>query len=286
MRPLFFGLLLLLPGIASPAHSSEPVSLHELFEPYAAVLEAHLGEVDLGHDGLISAFDYDAALADPDTAERLSEQRDRLADFSPDALTQRETAIAFWLNAYNFFMIAHILEERPEGELVESVWDYGGRFNPFRANVFERELFRIGEGDYSLDNMEKDILLGEDYQDRGWKDARVHFAVNCASVGCPPLRQVIYTADNVDDLLEENTRRAFNTPYQLRVDGNTLYLTSLFDWYEDDYREEAGSIRSYIEQHADERVRNLIRDTERIRFIDYDWRLNRPENFAEWPAED
>jgi len=57
-------------------------------------------------------------------------------------------------------------------------------------NVFEREKFVIDGEKYSLNQMEKEILLGQDYAERGWKDARVHFAVNCASVGCPPWQRI------------------------------------------------------------------------------------------------
>lgn len=115
----------------------------------------------------------------------------------------------------------------------------------------------------------------------GWKEARVHFAVNCASVGCPPLRQQIYTADNVERLLAENTRLAFNTPRHLEISGDTLRLTELFDWYKADFEEEAGSTREFIRQWADDEVAEAISQTSAIEYIDYDWSLNRPDNFPD-----
>lgn len=269
---------------STPAISSEslpdPVTL--VYEPYAQLLKDFLSEKKLPGDGLISAFDYAGALNDEATDERLVRQREQLAAFDTDSLDSRERAIAFWLNAYNFFMIAHILENRPDGELVGSVWDYGGRINPFRDSVFERELFEIDGRRYSLDGIEKGILLGDEYRERGWFEARVHFAVNCASVGCPPLRRQIYTPDNVDELMTENTRRAFNTPRQLEIDGNTLRLSRLFEWYEADFVEEAGSIREFIRRYADEETAAALQDTTRISYIDYDWSLNKPENFPEF----
>lgn len=277
----FFLLLLLALLLSlSPQTQADPVS--EVFEDYQALLDKHLSEKDLDHDGLVSAFDYEGALDDDRSLALLEDQRQALKAFDLSRVDDRETANAFWLNAYNFFMIAHILEEQPDGELVDSVWDYGGRYNPFRKNVFERELFEIDGRKYSLDGMEKDILLGDDYWDKGWADARVHFAVNCASVGCPPLRAEIYTPDNVDALLAENTRRALNTEYHLKVDGNTLYLSSLFDWYEDDYAREAGSVRDWIREHADERIIEKMKVTKSIHHIDYDWDLNKPDNFPEF----
>ncbi|MEH6354758.1 MAG: DUF547 domain-containing protein [Marinobacter sp.] len=114
-------------------------------------------------------------------------------------------------------------------------------------SVFGRETFVIGGKSFSLSQIEKGVLLGKDYQSRGWKDARVHFAVNRASVGCPPLRDTLYTADNLERLLAENTRRALNTDRHLKIQGDTLYVTELFKWYQDDFSEASGSTKAFIE---------------------------------------
>ncbi|MFC4257480.1 DUF547 domain-containing protein [Marinobacter lacisalsi] len=272
---LFAGLVSFL---AMPAGAIE---VERLFSPYQKLLDQHLIEHQPDDGGLVTAFNYDAALAHPDTDSLLDDQRKRLAKVDPSGLDDRNQAIAFWLNAYNFFMIDQILTERPDGELISSVWDYGGRVNPFTKNIFERPLFNVGGEDYSLDQMEKDILLGEEYGRKGWKEARVHFAVNCASVGCPPLRQQIYTADNLEQLLAENTRLAFNTPRHLEIAGSNLRLTELFDWYKADFEDEAGSVRAFVRKWADDEVAEAVSQTSAIEYIDYDWSLNRPGNFPE-----
>ncbi|MFP4314838.1 MAG: DUF547 domain-containing protein [Desulfovibrionales bacterium] len=264
------------------AHEDETTaSIREVFSPFAELLKRHLVERDLEGGGLVSAFDYHEALERDDTMALVNSQREKLAAFDTGSLDSREKGNAFWLNAYNFFMVAHILQERPKGQLVETVWDYGGRINPFRDNVFERELFEIGGTKYSLDQIEKETLLGEEYWERGWAEARVHFAVNCASVGCPPLREKIYTPDNLEALLTENTRRALNTPLQLQVEGDTLFLSSLFDWYEEDFQREEGSVMQFIEKYADDHIIEQIRRTEHVEYIDYDWTLNAPGNFPQ-----
>ncbi len=273
-------LLTLASAPSSSDLSAADIAMAERFEPFQALLRAHLREKDLEYDGLVTAFDYEAAHAEEDTEGLLREQHQLLATFDPDALSTREEAVAFWLNAYNYFMIAHILENPRRGSLVGSVRDYGHLFNPYR--VFSQDLFEIGGQHYSLDDMEKGILLGEAFKERGWKEARVHFAVNCASVGCPPLRQDIYLPSSLNAVLTENTRRALNTPRHLHLDGSTLYLTRLFDWYEDDYVEEAGSVRDFIAAYANERVKEKLDRSNRIRFIDYDWDLNSPANFPEF----
>lgn len=251
----------------------------DIFDPFQRLLAQHLTESTTTDGGLVSAFDYEAALASSQTDGLLADQRNRLEDFDTGTLDGEAESVAFWLNAYNFFMIDQILTERPDGELVDSVWDYGGRVNPFVDSVFDREKFLIDGQAYSLNQMEKDILLGEDYADKGWKDARVHFAVNCASVGCPPLRDVVYTADNLEGLLAENTRRAFATEHHLDIKGDTLHVTELFKWYEDDFVEASGSRKAFIEQWADSALADRIEGTSELTFIEYDWSLNKPTNF-------
>lgn len=254
----------------------------EIYGPYQQILDQFLTEENLSGDGLVSAFDYQAAVDHDRTTQHLSEQREALAEFEVSGLEGREESVAFWINAYNFFMLDQILTERPDGKLIGSVWDYGGRVNPFVDSVFEREKFVIDRQEYSLSQIEKEILLGDEYADKGWKDARVHFAVNCASVGCPPLRDVIYTADNLEDLLSENTRRAFATDRHLKLEGDTLHVTELFKWYEEDFEEASGSRKAFIREWVDSSVADRVADTSDIEFIDYDWALNKPANFPEF----
>ena len=278
-RPALRVLALTLLLFAAPA-SARAADISELYAPFAELLDDHLLEHHTGQGGLVTAFDYRAALDHPDTQARLEDQQRRLAGFDPDRLDARAPAIAFWLNAYNFFMISHILETAREDGLVDSVRDYGHLFNPYR--VFRRDLFDVGGQRHSLSEIENDILLGEDFAARGWKDARVHFAVNCASVGCPPLLAKPYTADNVETLLETNTRQALKTGLHLDIRDETLYLTSLFDWYEAHFADQSGSVRAFIAEHVDDEHLAAIEQTRRTRFIDYDWDLNSPENMQPW----
>ncbi len=275
------GLMLLTLVLLQPTAARTVVDLESVYAPYQRLLGKYLVEKDLDGGGLVTAFRYRDAYDDPGTADLLAEQRDALRRFDVTALDEKYEAIAFWLNAYNFFMLAHILENPTDGgsEWIESVRDYGSFFRPYR--VFSLDIFEIGGRKYSLDEIEKDILLGHEYRSRGWKEARVHFAVNCASVGCPPLRQVLYTGKNTDALLTENTERALKTGRHMHFDNGTLRLSQLFEWYEEDYREEAGSVRKWIKAFVDEDTRDKVREARRIRHIDYDWTLNAPENFPE-----
>jgi hypothetical protein len=271
LSAIFFLLL----GFTSHAHAN----LSSTFAPFQTLLERHLIERALPNNGLVTAFDYQAALDHPETKQLLDEQDQRLAAYPISTLTQQAEATAFWINSYNYFMISHILREPVKGKLINSVKDYGSFFQPYR--VFKQELFTLGGKQYSLDGIEKGILLGKEYAAKGWQDARIHFAVNCASVGCPPLREMIYTEANIDDLLDENTQRALATPRHLTVDGDRLRLTQLFEWYEDDFVAETGSVKAYVLKYAPENMRAAIRATRSIDFIPYDWQLNQPKHFAD-----
>jgi|AntDeeMetagen681_2_1112603.scaffolds.fasta_scaffold00001_211 hypothetical protein len=273
---------LLIATLAPSLAAAETVTVKNVFSDYQQLLDSYLEEKWTADGGLVSAFDYEAALADEPTKALLEDQAQRLAGVDVSALDTREKVLAFWNNAYNYFMLHQILTELDDGQLVDSVWDYGGRYNPFTNSVFEREMFEIGGDDYSLSGIEKEILLGAAFEEKGWKEARVHFTVNCASVGCPPLRETIYTSDNIDELMTENTRLALNTDRHLRVEGDTLHLTELFKWYEQDFVDEGGSVRGFISEWGDKAVAEKVQQTDSIEYIDYDWSLNRPENFPEF----
>lgn len=268
-------------GSLEPVVSATTGLMDELFPEFADLLTDYLIEQQTDQGGLVSAFDYDQALVSADTLQLIDQQKKRLREFDIGGLEGRTESTAFWINAYNFFMMAKILEDRPGRQLVDSVWDYGGRYNPFRDSVFTQAQFDVGGRRYSLDDMEKSILLGDEFADKGWLDARIHFAVNCASVGCPPLRRELYRSEQLDDQLTQNTRLAFNTPYHLRVDGETVHLSSLFDWYAQDFADAAGDNLDFIRQYASEQITAALPENPTIRFIEYDWRLNRPANFRE-----
>jgi hypothetical protein len=283
------GVLAVLAGLClgMPVHSrADPADtwMHEAYGPFQKLLDRHLRERPLPGDGLVSGFDYAAALDDPDTPGLLQAQRALLAGIDGTALEERAVAIAFWINAYNYFMVDQILANPGRDGLVSGVRDYGTLLNPYR--VFRRELFDVAGRRHSLDGIEKDILLGERFRELGWKEARVHFAVNCASVGCPPLRAAIYLPGTLESKLSEATRLALNTPRHLRVDGETLHLSSLFDWYADDFMEDAGSVEAFIVRHADAPVRAALQQVRRVRHIRYDWALNLPSNFPEFADVD
>ena len=276
---LFIVSFLLLPGLALAEVPS--------FAPFQKILNKHLQENN-SDKGFESYFNYSEAFKDPEVVASMEEQKKILAEFKTAQIKTKNEAMAFWINAYNFFMIYKIYKDGfKDGKLkINSVRDLGSWINRYAA--FTEKDFVIGGETMHLDDIEKGWLLSskgdfkDRYKDKGWKDARVHFAVNCASVGCPPLRKNIYTPDNVDATLDANTRMAFKTHRHLHFKGKELWVTHLFKWYDDDFKEASGSVQKFIAKYVDDadlKKRVLATDDDDIKYIEYDWKLNHRQNF-------
>lgn len=179
----------------------------------------------------------------------------------------REQQLAFLINAYNAHMIEKVLTRHPD---IRSVWDFGR----IVGNPFKDRFFTLLGKPMSLDGIEHDTIRAPGAYD----EPRIHFAVNCAAVGCPMLREEAYVAARLDRQLEEQTRRFLGDRSRNRVDasGAALEVSKIFDWYGKDFRGLEAWFAARADQLSDlpgERAR--IREGRlRIRFLDYDWALN------------
>lgn len=162
----------------------------------------------------------------------------------------RGAQLAFRINAYNAFAVRLILDHYP----VASIRDIG--FLPGAA--FRSSFIPFLGESVSLDEVEAGL--------RQMGDPRIHFAIVCASKSCPELRAEAYQSADLDRQLEDATERFLSDRSKNRVEGGTLYLSSIFKWYRDDFTRAAGSLEGYVAGHG-------LRG-ERIGFLDYDWSLN------------
>jgi hypothetical protein len=181
---------------------------------------------------------------------------------------------AFLINAYNAFTVELILTRYPA---LKSIKDLGGTFSsPWKAKGIDLLGARL-----SLDDIEHAMLRKRGVYD----EPRVHFAVNCASIGCPMLREEAFVADRLDAQLEQQTQRfmADRTRNRWNAQRQRLELSKIFDWYGEDFElghRGIGSLAAFAARHADlladapadrERIRNAAFE---IVFLDYDWALN------------
>lgn len=264
------------------------------FENFQLILDKHLVDMSGPVQGYATAFNYEEAANDDETLELIQEQKQILSEFDISELEEKNQAIAFWINVYNFSMIDAVLSRAvANGELiVDSVRKI--------SRVFKSRFINIGGTRMSLDGVEKGVLLGKDYKKKGWKDAKIHFAVNCASVGCPPLRTKVYKAVEVvgegdekvskslDVILEEATRASLATNRHLRVQDGKLKGTQLFQWYSGDFKDYVNK-EGVASKTVNNFILNYVSDSEIIRFaekskapskINYNWKLNTVDNFV------
>jgi Protein of unknown function, DUF547 len=179
--------------------------------------------------------------------------------------------VAFLVNAYNAFTVALILTRWPDlrsikdlGSLLQSPW------KPKTVPLLGRKV--------SLDDIEHQMLRAPGRYD----EPRLHFALNCASIGCPALREEAYTAERLEAQLEAQAVRfmADRTRNRWNAARGRLELSKIFDWFGDDFRAGGSSLAAFVARHAD-RLADAPADRERLRsgrvdiaFLDYDWSLN------------
>ncbi len=189
--------------------------------------------------------------------------------------------MAFLINAYNAYTVEKILTRYPD---IKSIWDFGKLFgNPFKDSFFVL-LGRPG----TLDRIEHETLRAKGAYD----EPRVHFAVNCASIGCPMLREEAYVADRLDAQLEEQARRFLADRSRNRLNAKTgsLEVSRIFDWFKDDWQSgyrgfdgktpPIGSREQYFARYAqlladDPAQQKLVEEGKApLVFLEYDWTLN------------
>jgi len=168
---------------------------------------------------------------------------------------------AYWVNMYNALTIDVVLDEYP----VTSIRKIRFLTSPF--GPWDKALLEVAGEDITLNDIEHRILRPI------WQDARVHFAVNCASIGCPNLQAQAFTASNSEALLEKGAQEFVNHQRGVLRDGDTLTLSSIFDWYGVDFgNNESEVVEALYDYISDDNADNL-EDYTAVEY-DYDWSLN------------
>lgn len=179
--------------------------------------------------------------------------------------------LAFLINSYNAWTISLVLSEYPN---IKSIKDLGSLFqSPWKKSFIPL----LGET-RSLDDIEHKLIRGSGR----YNDPRVHFAVNCASIGCPALRGEAYQAERLDSQLEEATRLFLADRNRNRVVGQSLQVSPIFKWYREDFEKGWRGVESLddffvIYRQAlgiNQAVVTTLKNID-INFSDYDWRLNK-----------
>lgn len=162
----------------------------------------------------------------------------------------RNEKLAYWINAYNAFTIKLILDNYP----VSSIQDIAG------GKPWDKKWIKLGGKTYSLNQIENDIIRPE------FKEPRIHFAVNCAAQSCPPLGNKAFTAENLNSLLEKQTKSFINNSKYNTINANGAKVSKIFDWYGADF----GNKQAFLNKYSSTK----IAASAEITYSEYDWALN------------
>ena len=265
--------LLVLSGAMGAALIARPSAAQSFDHGHAAWTALLRKHVVLLNGGLASQLRYAGLAADRAALRSYLAALSAVDAASFDGWTKRQQ-MAFLINAYNAFTVELVLTRYPKlasikdlGSLLQSPWKL--RFVPLLGTMA------------TLDGIEHDMLRAPGRYD----DWRIHFALNCASVGCPMLREEAFVAERLDAQLDEQTQRFLSDRSRNRWDTSSgrLEVSKIFDWYAEDFRLGhlgVDSLAALLARHADRLAdapadRAAIRERRaRVAYLDYDWRLN------------
>ena len=215
-------------------------------------------------------FDYAALKKDPAKLTAYIETL-RAVDAKTLASFTDDQRMAFWINVYNAHVVQLIVDNYP----VKSIRDLGTLVNKVWNKRFIQMPALHPDGknkNLSLDDVEHKILRPR------FEDARVHAAVNCASISCPPLRNEAFVAARLDAQLDEQVRLWLQDTTRNRFDvaKGKLEVSKIFDSFKGDFVRESKTVQAWIAKYAPEDVAAFIESAKKVKvsYLDYSWKLN------------
>lgn len=189
---------------------------------------------------------------------------DYIAMLSRVDITNRSRAVqkAYWINLYHAVTVDLILDEYP----VKSIRDI--KSGLISIGPWRRELVTVENTVLTLDNIEHNILRPI------WQDARIHYAVNCASVGCPNLNTQAFTAKNTEKSLDRLARDYVNSPRGVSISNGRITVSKIYMWFAYDFGNSQAGVLAHVSQYATPEKKAEIERIGRISNSKYDWSLN------------
>jgi hypothetical protein len=273
------GLLVVVPSCTTIAPRPVPA-------PAEAPTLAAFSHADF--DRVLRRFVNDQGQVDYNALQRSSDDLQRyyqlVSTYSPDShpmlfLTE-QSKLAYWLNAYNAAVMTVVLTYYPITGVGDIRPPWYAFFLPDKSGFFVLQRVTFGGRTTNLYFLEHRVIR------QRFNDPRIHFALNCASGGCPRLPQYAFSAERLDDQLDHETRKFLAEERNLTIDHHqrTISLSSIFDWYESDFLSwlelrfpgRQVTLLDYVALYvsAEKAVELQLAASYAIRFVVYDWRLN------------
>ncbi|HSR70680.1 MAG TPA: DUF547 domain-containing protein [Acidobacteriota bacterium] len=245
-------------GCSQP--SAQPAGSAAAFDHAHPVWQQVLQE-HVSPQGRSTVFDYRALSSRRSRFDAYLEQLSSVTRHKFQSWSEARQ-LAFLINAYNAFTVEWIVRHWPVGSIRDTA-----------DNPWAVEFIHLLGDRCSLDQIEHQMIRPV------YEEPLVHFAVNCASVGCPALRKEAYTAERLDGQLEDAARSFLRDRQQNRIEGDVLYLSSLFKWYSEDFEKRYGGVLPFVAERITdeaEAARRIRQGQLEVRYVDYDWSLNAP----------
>lgn len=233
------------PGFNAPTSDAKPVS-HEIWD---GLLKKYVDDRGLVNYAAFKAND----------ANTLDRYLDLLSANAPAEGWSRDEKLAYWLNAYNAFTVKQILDKYPTTSIISSQLQLVAPGGPF-----SKKYFKIGGKEMSLNNIEHDIVRKQ------FNEPRIHFALVCAAVSCPKLRNEAYVPARLDAQLSDQARDFVNDPTKNVLARDRVSLSKLFDWYASDFGKSTGDVLRFINRFAG----TTIDPSAKVSYLTYNWALN------------
>lgn len=211
-------------------------------------------------DGMVN---YAAWHKSPQDRGQLQQYLGRLSQASPGIKASRDGQLAFWINAYNATTLEGILQVYPTTSIRNHTAKLAG------YNIWKDLPLLVGGKPHSLDTMEHQVL-------RKMGEPRIHFAIVCASIGCPRLLNEAYVPDRLKEQLDRNTRDFFSRPQNFQLDkSGTMHVSSVLDWFGGDFGDSQQAQYTALQQYIPKSAQRIaVSPNARVVFQDYNWSLN------------
>ncbi len=240
-----------------------------------ALARAEEGPVDYSAWNQLLAKYYDPAQGmnykalKANDSPALAKLRQQMATVDVAALPKNDQ-FAYWINLYNISAVSTVVEGYP----VKSIRDLST--DPIiRLNVFKKETIAIKGGKTSLDAIENAKIR------EGFKDPRIHFAINCAAKTCPPIRPEAYVGARIGAQLDDQVRKFMAGPYGAKFerdgDSLTINVTKIMDWFSADFEKWGGGRAAFLRRFVAPDKQKMIDAAKGkidFEFASYDWKLN------------
>ena len=182
----------------------------------------------------------------------------------PISSYNRNEQLAYWINFYNALTVKVVLDHYP----VESIMDISISPGLFAVGPWGKKLVEVEGEMLSLDDIEHRILRPI------WRDPRIHYAVNCASYGCPDLAADAFTGDSVERMLDVAANNYINSDRGVLIDDGNLYVSDIYQWFKDDFGGTDAGVIAHLRGFAEPSLEARLAGQHRISDGYYDWALN------------